>query len=240
MIDLLHQQLLLIAGTSWLLLPTLAAYGVGLLVFQKAGRRPLAHPLIIAAPLIFLAVTLAGASISDYLAGNGVLRWLLGPATVALAVPLSRQVRHMAPIFRPLSIMLLTGGVLAALLTQVIGKFSGLDDLVLRSIAAKSVTTPIGIALTESFAGLVAIIAVVILITGWAGIASCDVIFRRTGLNDDRWQGLILGITAHALGTAHAFQISARCGAFSTLGMGITGLWTSLFLPPLLMTFGLL
>ena len=69
--------------------------------------------------------------------------------------------------------------------------------------------------------------------TGIVGILFADKIFNRLALTDERWQGLILGITAHAIGTLKAFEKSPRCGAFSTIGMGLNGIWTSFFLIPL-------
>ncbi|MDG1474491.1 MAG: LrgB family protein, partial [Porticoccaceae bacterium] len=71
------------------------------------------------------------------------------------------------------------------------------------------------------------------LMTGIVGILFADKIFNRLALTDERWQGLILGITAHAIGTLKAFEKSPRCGAFSTIGMGLNGIWTSFFLIPL-------
>ena len=91
--------------------------------------------------------------------------------------------------------------------------------------------------ITQQLGGLLTLITLVVLLTGIIGIVVADVIFKRTGIVDERWQGLILGVVSHAIGTARAFEISPRCGAFSTLGMGLNGIWTSLFLPSLVALF---
>jgi putative effector of murein hydrolase len=74
----------------------------------------------------------------------------------------------------------------------------------------------------------------VVLLTGIVGILFAQTVFNLVKITDERWQGLILGISAHAIGTAKAFDKSPRCGAFATLGMGLNGIWTAVFLPPLM------
>ena len=91
--------------------------------------------------------------------------------------------------------------------------------------------------ITDQLGGLLTLITLVVLLTGIVGILVAETIFKHTGIIDERWQGLILGISAHAIGTARAFDKSPRCGAFSTLGMGLNGIWTSLFLPSLVGLF---
>jgi putative effector of murein hydrolase len=166
-----------------------------------------------------------------YYSGNGILNWLLGPATVALAVPLSQQLRQLPTMFKPLTVALLLGGLFATLSALLLVKLFGLSDLVLLSLAAKSVTSPIALSIVEQIGGLTSLLAVATMITGLAGIVVAKTIFHLTQLEDERWQGLILGVTAHAIGTAKAFESSSRCGAFATLGMGINGILTAIALP---------
>ena len=173
----------------------------------------------------------------QYYQANGALSWLLGPTTVALAVPLSKELRQLPALLRPVSLGVLFGGLVAAVLALSLAVLFNTSDLVFLSIAAKSVTTPIAMGITQQLGGLLTLITLVVLLTGIIGIVVADVIFKRTGITDERWQGLILGVASHAIGTARAFEISPRCGAFSTLGMGLNGIWTSLFLPPLVASF---
>lgn len=205
---------------------------IGLWVYRRSGRNTLLHPLLIGTPLIFIAMMTLQLDFESYYEGNGLLRWLLlGPATVALAIPLAQQMHQVPALFKPLLVTLFLGGFFAALSALLLGKLVALDQQVLLSLAAKSVTTPIALGLTQKLGGLTSLITVAVLLTGIIGVLLAPMVFRRGKIDDDRWQGFILGVTAHAIGTAKAFEISPRCGAFSTLGMGLNGIWTSVFLP---------
>ena len=229
--QILIPQWQLIATTSWPVLITLAGFVIGLWVYRRSGNASPFHPLMIATPLIYLFLQWIELDFERYYAGSGLVNWLLGPATVALAVPLSQQLRQLPALFRPLSIALLAGGLFATLSALLMVKLFGLDDRILLSLAAKSVTSPIAIGLVQQIGGITSLLAVATMVTGLAGIIMAQTIFRITKVEDERWQGLILGVTAHAIGTAKAFETSPRCGAFATLGMGLNGIWTSLFLP---------
>jgi putative effector of murein hydrolase len=205
---------------------------IGLWVYRRSGRNTLLHPLLIGTPLIFIAMMTLQLDFESYYEGNGLLRWLLlGPATVALAIPLAQQMHQVPALFKPLLVTLFLGGFFAALSALLLGKLVALDQQVLLSLAAKSVTTPIAVGLTQKLGGLTSLITVAVLLTGIIGVLLAPMVFRMSKIDDDRWQGFILGVTAHAIGTAKAFEISPRCGAFSTLGMGLNGIWTSVFLP---------
>jgi len=229
--EVLIQQWQLVAGSSWPLLLSVVGFIVGLWIYNRSGKVSLLHPLLIATPLIYLTLNLIELDFNLYYQGNGLLNWLLGPATVALAVPLSQQLRQLPALFKPLSIALLLGGLFATLIALVMVKLFGLNDTILLSLAPKSVTSPIALGLVEQLGGITGLLAVATMVTGLAGIVVAKTVFQLTGVVDERWQGFILGVTAHAIGTAKAFETSPRCGAFATLGMGLNGIWTSLFLP---------
>ena len=231
MTEIIGQQWQLISGTSWPLLLTLAGFAIGWWVYNRSGRASLLHPLMIATPLIYLAMNMIDLDFAAYDSGNGILNWLLGPATVALAVPLSQQMRQLPALFKPLTLALMLGGLFATLSALLLVKLFGLSDIILLSLAAKSVTSPIALSIVQQIGGLAGLLAVATMVTGLTGIVVSKSLFRFTGLEDERWQGLILGVTAHAIGTAKAFESSSRCGAFATLGMGINGILTAIILP---------
>jgi len=235
--EVLQTQWQLLADTRAVVLITALGYAVGLFIYRRANRPLLLHPLLIAAPLIFLMVDQLGVPIDDYLRGNGLLTLTLQLATVALALPLALQARHLPALWKPLLLLVAIGSVVAAALALAMAAALSIEPELLRSIAAKSVTTPIAIGVTEQLGGIIAIIALSVLLTGLFGAMVADWLYARCGLSDDRWQGLILGICGHGIGTAKAFEISPRCGAFATLGMGLTGIWSPLFLPHLLALF---
>ena len=231
MTEIIIQQWQLISTTSWPLLLTLLGFAIAWWVYNRSGRASLLHPLMIATPLIYFTMQAIDLDFASYYAGNGILNWLLGPATVALAVPLSQQLRQLRALFKPLTVALLLGGVFATLSALLLVKLFGLSDMVLLSLAAKSVTSPIAFSIVEQIGGLTSLLAVATMVTGLAGIVMAKTLFQLTQLEDERWQGLILGVTAHAIGTAKAFETSPRCGAFATLGMGINGILTAIMLP---------
>ncbi len=237
MIELLQQQWQQLTASSWMLGLSLAAFAIGLWGYRRSGGSPFLHPLLISTPIIAGLLYLNDIGFEQYYEANGILSWLLGPTTVALAIPLSKELRQLPALLSTVSISVLFGGFVAAVFALSLAVLFNTSDVVLLSIAAKSVTTPIAMGITQQLGGLLTLITVVVLLTGIVGIVIADGIFKRIGIVDERWQGLILGVASHAIGTAKAFEKSPRCGAFSTLGMGLNGIWTSLFLPYLVGLF---
>tara|TARA_B100000768_G_scaffold66258_1_gene63697 strand:+ start:1937 stop:2656 length:720 start_codon:yes stop_codon:yes gene_type:complete len=238
MSELIMHQWQQITESSWLVLFSILGFGVGVFVYRRCGNHPLSHPLLISTPLIGLALYLLKIDYVDYYAANGVLNWLLGAATVALAVPLSQQIKNLSALWPIILLTGLSGGLFAAVSVLVIGNWFVLEPIAILSLVAKSVTTPIAMIITEQLGGLITLITVLVLLTGIVGIIVAEPIFTFFNLHDERWQGLILGVSAHAIGTLKAFEKSPRCGAFSTVGMGLNGIWTTLFLIPLMQAFG--
>ncbi|MGB1868407.1 MAG: LrgB family protein [Porticoccaceae bacterium] len=223
-----------ISASSWVIALSFVGFVVGRAVYRRSGGNPFLHPLLIGTPLVAAFLYLINMDFDAYYAGNGVLNWLLGPTTVALAVPLAKQMRQLPPLLLTVATTVLIGGFFATGCALAMALIFDADQLIVLSLAAKSVTTPIAVGITEQLGGLVTLIVMVVLLTGIVGILAAQTVFNYTKITDERWQGLILGISAHAIGTAKAFEQSPRCGAFSTLGMGLNGIWTSLFLPPLM------
>ncbi|MGB2041212.1 MAG: LrgB family protein [Porticoccaceae bacterium] len=223
-----------ISASSWVIALSFVGFVVGRAVYRRSGGNPFLHPLLIGTPLVAAFLYLINMDFEAYYLGNGALNWLLGPTTVALAVPLAKQMRQLPPLLLTVATTVLIGGFFATGCALAMALIFDADQLIVLSLAAKSVTTPIAVGITEQLGGLVTLIVMVVLLTGIVGILAAQTVFNYTKITDERWQGLILGISAHAIGTAKAFEQSPRCGAFSTLGMGLNGIWTSLFLPPLM------
>ena len=223
-----------ISLSSWVIALSFAGFVVGRAVYRRSGSNPFLHPLLVGTPLVAAVLYLINMDFGAYYAGNGALNWLLGPTTVALAVPLARQMRQLPPLLLTVATTVLIGGFFATGCALLMALMFDVDQLMVLSLAAKSVTTPIAVGITEELGGLVTLIVMAVLLTGIVGILAAQTVFNYTKITDERWQGLILGISAHAIGTAKAFEQSPRCGAFSTLGMGLNGIWTSMFLPPLM------
>lgn len=213
---------------------TLAAYLAGDVLFRRSGQRAIFNPVLIAILLIVAVLLTTGVSYESYFEGAQFVHFLLGPATVALAVPLYRQydrVRHSAPAI----LVALLGGSLAAVLSATIITWAlGAPRDVVASIAPKSVTTPIAMGIAEQIGGLPSLTAVLVILTGIFGAMFGTALLERIGVRDPGSQGFALGLASHGIGTARALQVSEIAGAFSALAMGLNGLATSVLAPLLL------
>ncbi len=218
---------------------TLAAYQFGQLCYQHSGRRMLFHPVVIAGCIIAAALYYFDISYQQYRDGSQLFYFLLGPATVALAVPLYQEFRHIRQLAKPVLITVTFGATVAAASAVMLGSMMGAEGEVLRSIASKSVTTPIALGISDKIHGISTLTTGVVVATGIIGALLAPLAFRLCSLHDPRLQGIVLGLNAHGIGTAVAFEKNASCGAFASLAMGLTGAFTALTLPYAIAYFGI-
>jgi len=219
------------AGPMLSIALTLAAFLAANWLFARF-RRPLwMPPVLIAALLLAAVVALSGIGFEEYEQGARWLTVLLGPATVALGVPLYQQMHHIRALWKPILVTLPLAATLAAVYALGIAWLMGASPLVLSSLAPKSVTAPIAMGIAEQLGGSVSLTLGGLLITGVLASVFVDWCARWLNIRDDRIIGFALGLNGHAIGTARAFEISPTAGAFSSLGMGLTGVFTALFLP---------
>lgn len=210
---------------------TLIAYSIGIRVFRSLGAPAWCPPVLVAAVVVAAFLWLFSISFEDYNRGSAWLIWLLGPATVALGVPLYQQFHHIRALWRPILLTLPPAAILAAVYALLLGYWLGASADVMASLAPKSVTTPIAVGITAQIGGSLSLMMGDLLVTGVVAILFVDLIAPRLGIRDERIIGLALGINGHAIGTVRAFEISATAGAFSSLGMGLTGVFTAIWLP---------
>jgi predicted murein hydrolase (TIGR00659 family) len=170
----------------------------------------------------------------SYFEGAQFVHFLLGPATVALAVPLYRQLAKLRTLWLPVCVALLAGACTAALSAAVIARLLGATPVTALSLAPKSVTAPVAMGISERVGGLPSLTAVLVVMTGILGAVLGSRIFDLLRIRDDSIRGVAMGVTSHGIGTARAFQISTEMGAFSGLAMALSALLSSLLLPGLL------
>lgn len=209
---------------------TLLAYALGRRLYQWRRGSPWWHPAFVAIGLLITGLLTAEIPYATYFAGAYPLHALLGPATVALGVPLFQEARSIRRILWPLLGALLAGAFVAAASALALGWLLGLSDITLRSIASKSVTTPIAIAIATQLRGDVALAAGAVLFTGLVGCLLAPLIWRAAR-QDSAAAGLALGVGAHGFGTAMAFERDIRAGALAAVGLSLTGATTALVLP---------
>ncbi|WP_225314352.1 LrgB family protein [Marinobacter halotolerans] len=210
---------------------TLGAFFAGNWLFARLGRPIWLPPVVISAFFLSAVIAALALDYDQYREGARWLTVLLGPATVALGIPLYQQMHHIRAMWRPILCTLPVAATLAAVYAVVIGWALGGTPLVLASLAPKSVTAPIAIGITEQLGGSVSLMMGGLLVTGVVATLFVDLLARWLPVEDERILGFALGLNGHAIGTARAFEISHAAGAFASLGMGLTGVFTALILP---------
>ena len=214
----------------WLTL-TLAAYGAGDALFKASGRKPMVNPVLIAVAFLAVLLQLTGTSYATYFAGAQFVHFMLGPATVALAIPLYANLNHIKKAALPM-IAALVAGSLAAMLSAVgIGVALGLDTDILLALIPKSATAPVALGVSDAIGGSPSLTAVFVITTGITGAIIATPLLNLLRITDWRARGFAVGVASHGIGTARAFQINETAGAFSGVGMGLNALLTALIAP---------
>ena len=221
---------LLASPVPWLLM-SLLAYEAGIWLFKKMGEPIWAPPLLIALALLIGGLLLTGASYQDYFRGNALLHFMLGPATVALAVPLYHALPRLLAAFKPLLSTLLLGTVLGGCGAMALAWLFQLSHESVLAFGTRAVTTPIAIGIAEKIHSPVALAAALVGFSGVLGAAIAEPLLK--GIKSDIARGFALGLAVHGVGTARAFQMHPTAGAFAALGMGLNGMITAFWLPPL-------
>jgi predicted murein hydrolase (TIGR00659 family) len=210
---------------------TLVAYQIGLAIFQRANRNPLFNPVLLAVLMVVAVLVATGTTYASYFDGAQFVHFLLGPATVALAIPLYRQfeqVRRSAPA---IAASIIAGSLTASLSAVLIARLLGASRDSLMSLAPKSVTAPVAMGITERLGGLPSLTAVLVILTGIIGAMLGTTILNALGIKNWAARGLAMGTASHGIGTARALQVNETAGAFSGLAMGLNALATAVMLP---------
>lgn len=222
----------------WLVV-TLLVFLFASWVNAKAGKTPFLHPVLVSLTLIIVVLKLTETDYPTYMQGGQYIHLLLGPAVVALAIPLYDNLATVKRLLFPLLVGCVVGAVVAAASAIMIGVLFGFSDQLLLTIAPKSVTSPIAIAVAEKMGGYPSLSAGLVLITGAMGCLIAPFVYRVLGIKDESVRGFVLGVGAHAMGTAFAFEYGMVAGAFGGLAMSMTGTFTAFMLPLLMPILGL-
>jgi predicted murein hydrolase (TIGR00659 family) len=218
---------------------TLLAYQGAFWIYRRSGNHPLANPVLIAVSVLVCFLLSTGTGYETYFAGAQFVHFLLGPATVALAIPLYTQLKRVKAMWLPVLVGLLVGSLSAALSAVAIGRLFGASLPSQLSLAPKSVTTPIAMGIAERIGGIPSLTAVLVIITGIIGAVAARYVFDAVRLHDPAIRGFAIGIASHGIGTARAFQVNEQSGAFAALAMGLNGALTALLVPLIARWIGL-
>ncbi|WP_106420254.1 LrgB family protein [Salinicola tamaricis] len=222
------------------LFATLIAFVIASRINRWAGGTPLLHPVILSIALLIAFLLLTHTDYPTYFAGAQFLHFLLGPATVALAIPLFDQRERVRRLLWPVCAGTLAGVATAVVSAVGISLVLGADHATVLSLAPKSVTSPIAMGIAEKIGGIPSLTAGLVLLTGVIGCIIGPWVLRLGRITDPAIRGFSMGLAAHGFGTAYCFSTyGAIAGAFSGLAMGLSGLVTAFVLPPLVQLFGL-
>ena len=219
---------------------TLVAYSLAYRLYSYANSNPLLNPVLTSVAALIILLLLTNTSYETYFEGGQFVHFLLGPATVALAIPLYQQCSKLRQLFLPVAITVISGVIIGAFSSIGIARFLGASLQTQLSLAPKSVTAPVAMGISEQIGGLPSLTAVLVVVTGIIGAVIGTKLFELMRIKDDSVKGIAMGITAHGIGTARAFQVSSEMGAFSGLAMALSAFATAVILPWLLNLAGML
>lgn len=190
---------------------------------------------MIAATILIGVLLFTDTPYAVYFDGAQFVHFLLGPATVAIAVPLYQNRAAIRRALLPMAAAIIAGSATAILSAVAIAALLGASRETLLSLAPKSVTTPIAMGISEQIGGLPSLTAALVILTGIAGAIMATPLLNALGLRDWRARGFAVGVAAHGIGTARAFQAHPLAGSFAGIALGLNGLVTAI-LAPLLTT----
>ena len=198
---------------------------------QRSGRNPLVNPVMIAIALVAAILLATGTSYGTYFEGAQFIHFLLGPTTVAIAIPLYKNWPLVRRKALPLLAALIAGTATSILSAIAVGAALGLPRSVLISLAPKSVTAPVAMSLSEHLGGIPALTAVLVVITGVLGAVMVTPLMNAMGIRDYAARGFAAGLSAHGIGTARAFVVDPVAGTFAGIAMGLSAIVASLLIP---------
>ena len=213
---------------------TLAAFIVADSLARAAHRHPLVNPVAIAILLLGALLALTGTDYRTYFNGAQFVHFLLGPATVALGVPIYTNLALVKRNFWPLAASLLVGAVVAIMSAVLVAKGLGAPRPVLIALAPKSITAGVAMAVTEGLGGAAPLTGVLVIATGILGAIIVTPLMNALGVTDYAARGFAVGLASHGIGTARAFAVDPVAGVFAGLAMGLNAVVTPAVIPALL------
>ena len=228
----IHEIWVYLSGSPLLaLILTLSAYQAGVMVYERFDRNPLANPVAIAIALVAAAITAIDMPYAKYFEGAQFVHFLLGTATVALAVPIYKGLEALRGRIFPLLAALLAGGATSIASAVGIAKLMGADAAIVGGFYAKSVTAPIAMGIAERVSVSPTLTAVFAVTTGILGAILVRFVMDAIGMKSWWQRGFAVGVAAHGIGTSRAFSVHPEAGTYASLGMGLHGVLGAVLIP---------
>lgn len=219
----------------WLTL-TLAAYAAGDALHRWSGRKPYVNAVLVAVVLLALLLWATRTDYGTYFEGAQFVHFLLGPTTVALALPLFDNLARLRQAAVPVVAAVLVGSTVGAGSAVAIAAALGATGAELAALAPKSATAPVAIGIAERIGAAPTLTAVLVILTGITGAVVASPLLNALRIRDWRARGLSVGVASHGIGTARALQVNPTAGAFSGLGMALNAVATA-FIAPFVLSF---
>ena len=228
----IHEIWVYLSGSPLLaLILTLAAYQVGVLVYERTQLNPLANPVLIAVTLIALSITALDMPYATYFEGAQFVHFLLGTATVSLAVPIYQALPSLRGRVLPLVAALIGGGVTSIVSAVAIARLLGADESIVGAMVVKSITAPIGMGVAERIGASPTLTAVFAVTTGILGAALARFVLDALRCREWWQRGFAIGIASHGIGTSRAFSVNPEAGTYAGLAMGLHGVLGAVAIP---------
>lgn len=210
---------------------TLASYHLGYLLYVKANRNPLVNPVAISVITTSLTISVLDMPYEKYFEGAQFIHFLLGTATVALAIPIYHGFKTMGNKILPIIFAMIVGSTASIASGVAITTWMNAGDNIIGSMYAKSVTAPIAMGIAERIGVSPTLTAVFTVITGMLGAIMAPFLLDR--LNIYRWwlRGTAIGVGAHGLGITRAFSVNQEAGVYASMAMGLNGVISAIALP---------
>ncbi|WP_321313241.1 LrgB family protein [Halarcobacter sp.] len=215
---------------TWLIF-TLGSYKLGIIIYEKANKHTLLQPIVIAYILIMSAVLITGTSYKEYFKSVEIIHFFLGPATVALALPLYKNLKYIKSLFFPIVITLFVAGTFSVFIALILLWSLDASLSTMLSMTTKSITAPIAIITSEQIGAIPSLAVGFVIITGIIGALFGSLVFKVMKIKHDTSKGFALGLISHGIGTARAVEMGEKTAAFGALAMGLCGIFTAILLP---------
>jgi len=210
---------------------TLGAYLVGLTLYEKSERNPLANPVLISVILVSGAIQWLDMPYAKYFEGAQFVHFLLGTATVSLAIPIYKGLASLKGRVGVLVLSLVGGGVTSAFSAVSMARWLGMDESLVKGLVAKSVTAPIAMGIAERVHASPTLTAIFAVSTGILGAVLGRFVLDALWVTQWWQRGFSLGVAAHGIGTSRAFSVHPEAGAYASLGMGLHGILGAALIP---------
>jgi putative effector of murein hydrolase len=228
----IHEIWVYLSGSPLLaLVLTLSAYQLGVMAYERANRNPLANPVMIAIAIVATVITVIDMPYAKYFEGAQFVHFLLGTATVSLAVPIYKGLAALRGRILPLLAALLAGGATSIITAVGLARLLGADVAIVGGFYAKSVTAPIAMGVAERIQVSPTLTAVFAVTTGILGAVLVRFVLDAVGAKAWWQRGFAVGVAAHGIGTSRAFSVHPEAGTYASLGMGLHGVLGAVLIP---------